>query len=294
MAEQGGPPGSAQMPADVPAALRRAAELLVAVSDTARLDAELLMAHALGMERSALLLRQRDLDVPDGFAALVNRRLAHEPVAHIMGVQPFYGLSFAVTPDVLIPRSDSETLIDAAHEALMGHPPRRILDLGTGSGALLLTALHLWPQATGLGVDRSTAALGVAQGNASALGLAERAAFKVLDWHRPGALDTLEAPFDLLLCNPPYVETGADLARQVRDYEPAGALFAGSDGLDDYRHLMPLVPPLIGNSGVAIFELGAGQYPAVAAVADAAGLLCDSRADLGGHLRALLLRSRPK
>ena len=164
-----------------------------------------------------------------------------------------------------------------------------------GIGALVYwLALHLWPQATGLGVDRSTAALGVAQGNAGALGLAERAAFKVLDWHRPEALDTLEAPFDLLLCNPPYVETGADLARQVRDYEPAGALFAGSDGMDDYRHLMPLVPPLIGNSGVAIFELGAGQYPAGAAFADAAGLLCDSRADLGGHLRALLLRSRPK
>ena len=131
-------------------AIREAAEALAAVSDTPRLDAELLMAHVLGVTRSDMLLRAITDPVPAGIAAFVVRRLRHEPVAYILGHQEFYGLNLIVTPDVLIPRGDSETLIEAARNSMAERPPARILDLGTGSGALLLAALSLWPAASGV------------------------------------------------------------------------------------------------------------------------------------------------
>lgn len=271
-------------------ALRHAALALEPVSDTPRLDAELLMAECLGIARSALLLNRMRDDAPAGFAALLARRQAHEPVAYITGRQDFWTLTLKVTPAVLIPRSDSETLIEAAVDALKDRPPRRILDLGTGSGALLLAALAQWTDAMGVGMDASTAALEIARANATALGFDTRARMLHGDWRQAGWHHTLPGPFDLILCNPPYVETDAALARQVAEHEPHSALFAGTDGLDDYGILMPALPALLADRGIAIFEIGAGQRKFVSALAMAAGFEAECKQDLAGHDRALILR----
>jgi len=275
--------------ASVAGALRDAAQALAATSDTARLDAELLMAHALGVSRSQLLLRHMQAAVPAGFAALVARRAGHEPVAYITGRQAFFGLDFAVSPAVLIPRGDSEVLVEAALE----HAARgaRVLDCGTGSGALLLAVLAGLPGATGLGIDRSAAALAVARANAAALGLADRAEMRLADWDTDGWRDGLGG-FDLILANPPYVEEAADLAPDVQGHEPAGALFAGADGLDAYRVLVPQLPALLAPGGVACVEIGASQAEAVSAIAAAAGLAASLRHDLAGRPRVLLLVRR--
>ena len=266
--------------------LRAATERLAASSPTPRLDAELLMAEALGVSRSKLLLGRMSAQTPERFAALVARRLAHEPVAYIVGRQEFYGLDLILTRDALIPRADSETLIDAARAELAGSPTR-ILDLGTGSGALLLAAMSVWPGAEGTGTDRSAAALEVARGNAARLGFAPR--WVERDWAVPDWADAL-GRFDLVLANPPYVEDGAALARSVRDHEPAGALFAGPEGLDAYRVLIPQVPGLLAEDGLAVFEIGHTQADAVAALAAAAGLAATLHRDLAGRPRALALK----
>lgn len=268
--------------------LREATAALSATSDTARLDAELLMAHALGVSRSELLLRHTGAPVPEGFAALVGRRLGHEPVAYILGEQEFRGLAFKVTPDVLIPRGDSEVLIEAALAACP--QARRVLDCGTGSGALLLAALAELPEASGVGIDRSSAALAVARDNAASLGLAERADFGVADWTAPGWADGLGGPFDLILANPPYVEDAADLAPSVHAHEPPGALFAGPEGLDDYRVLIPQLPCLLAPGGVAVVEIGHAQTEAVAGIAATAGFAVTLHRDLGNRPRGLEMR----
>jgi release factor glutamine methyltransferase len=248
-----------------------------------RLDAEVLLAHLLGCTRGELLLRgDREIDA-SAFAALVARRAAGEPVAYITGEREFWSLPLRVTPDVLIPRPDSETLVEAA---LAAGERARVLDLGTGSGALLLAVLSEWPDATGLGVDASAAALAVARGNADALGLAGRADFRLGDW---GA--GLDERFGLVLCNPPYVEEGAALAPDVRAFEPASALFAGEDGLADYRRLVPQLPELLAEGGVAVLEIGWQQAEAVSALAAEAGLVGEVRCDLAGRDRALVLRA---
>jgi release factor glutamine methyltransferase len=264
-------------------ALREAAARLDGVSDTPRLDAELLVAHALGLERSEMLLRQADLAVPEGFAAMLERRLVHEPVAYITGRQAFWDLELAVTPDVLIPRSDSETLIEMA---LDGPQPGRVMDLGTGSGALLLAALSAFPQATGVGIDASQAAMAVAEGNAERLGFDARSQWQNASWRDAGWSGEL-GRFDLILCNPPYVETDAELAPMVAGHEPHSALFAGPDGLDDYRILIPQIPALLAPGGSAIFEIGHTQADAVRDMATAAGLSTELRRDLAGKPRAL-------
>ncbi|MET0180738.1 MAG: peptide chain release factor N(5)-glutamine methyltransferase [Novosphingobium sp.] len=271
-------------------ALREAAAALAAVSDTPRLDAELLMAEALGVPRSEVLLRHLAAPPPREFAASLARRLRHEPVAHILGRQEFYGHDLIVTADVLIPRGDSETLVEAARGAFAGRaPPARVLDLGTGSGALLVAALALWPRATGIGSDRSLAALAVAAANAARLGLAGRARLLRRDWETPGWRTGL-ARFDLILANPPYVEDAAALAPQVRRFEPAGALYAGPDGLAAYRRLIPELPHLLAPGGTAVVEIGASQAGAVAALAAAAGLEAVVHRDLAGLPRALALK----
>ena len=273
------------MTASIAEALRAAAERLSATSDTARLDAELLMAHAIGVYRSDLLLRHARDPVPLDFAGLINRRAAREPVAHILGEQEFYGRPFRVSAATLIPRGDSEVLVEAA--LALSPLPARVLDLGTGSGALLLSVLAEGT-AEGVGTDRSAAALEVARENANRLGLEDRARFELRDWHEARWADDL-GQFDLVLCNPPYVESDAELDPDVRDYEPASALFAGTDGLDDYRALMPQLAGLLTPDGVVIFEIGAAQADAVTALAAAEGYAVTLRRDLAGRARALVM-----
>jgi release factor glutamine methyltransferase len=269
---------------DIRSALADAARRLGGISDTARLDAELLMAHALGVSREVMLLGRLDHPVPDAFEALLARRLSHEPIAYITGTRDFWTITLNVTPAVLIPRPDSETLIEAAIAHFAKEPPRRILDLGTGSGALLLAALSEWPDATGLGVDTSETALAVAAANARRLGLSDRAAFAPSDWGQ----DVNEV-FDVILCNPPYVENGVILATEVADYEPASALYAGEDGLDDYRRLLPQFERLMAPGAVVALEIGAAQAEAVSALALDAGLSARCFQDLAGRNRCLLL-----
>ncbi len=256
--------------------------------DTARLDAELIMAHMLGVSRNDLLLRHLDNHIDAvAYAALTARRRRGEPVAYITGQRSFWTLDLAVTPAVLIPRPDSETLVEAALDELPASRPVRVLDLGTGSGALLLAVLSERPQAWGLGVDRSESALLVARGNAVRLGFGARAAFLRGDW--ASALDTR---FDLVLCNPPYVESDAALDAGVRDHEPASALFAGADGLDDYRRLIPQLPDLLTDAGMCCLEIGWQQAAAVSAIAATAGLSATVRHDLAGRDRCLVLRKQ--
>ena len=249
------------------------------------------MAHALDLSRPDLLLRLPDLAAPPEFDVLLARRLAEEPIAYITGSQDFWDLTLDVTRDVLIPRPDSETLIEAARDALADRPPHRIADLGTGSGALLLAALRVFPAALGIGIDASAAALGVARGNASRNGLASRAAFALADWHQPGWADALGGACDLILCNPPYVESGAALPGSVARYEPAAALFAGAEGMDDYAALLPQLSSLLAPGGIAILEIGAEQWGPVQALAARVGLDAALRRDLAGKPRAVTLKA---
>lgn len=268
-------------------AIRAAAERLSAISDTARLDAEVLMAHAFGVSRSDLFLRHMRDPEPAGFAALVERRAAAEPVAYIVGNQDFFGLTLAVSPAVLIPRGDSEVLVEAALAARSD--AKRVLDCGTGSGALLLAVLANLSDATGLGVDRSPQALAVARGNAETTGLADRAEMRMADWDQADWSAGL-GQFDLILTNPPYVEETAELAPSVRAYEPSGALFAGIEGLDAYRVLIPQLPDLLAQGGAALIEIGHTQAEPVTAIARGAGFECRLHQDLGGRPRVLELQ----
>lgn len=269
---------------DVAEAIRRAAELLSETSDTARLDAELLMANALGVDRSRMLLQSMSDPAPETFHVLVERRSRYEPVAHIVGHQEFYGLEFRVTPDVLIPRGDSETLVEAALE-LAGDEGRAI-DLGTGSGALLLAFLANRAAWEGVGVDASERALAIAEKNAADLGLKARVRMLHRDWRNDGWSDDL-GQFDLILCNPPYVEETAQLDPDVRDFEPHSALFAGAEGLDDYRALAPQLGKLLAPDGVALFEIGANQGETAAQIFRESGFSVDLRHDLADRPRVL-------
>ncbi|AXJ94963.1 MULTISPECIES: peptide chain release factor N(5)-glutamine methyltransferase [unclassified Sphingomonas] len=255
-------------------------------SETPRLDAELLLAHALGIDRNALLL-DMDRDVPASFLDLVARRERHEPIAYITGTRGFWTIDLMVGPGTLVPRADSETLLVAASMHFARRAPASVLDLGTGPGTLLLAALDAWP-ARGMGIDRSDAALGYARANATALGMADRAAFVRGDWAA-----AIEARFDLVLANPPYIGTDEPLPNEVRAHEPESALFAGTDGLDDYRSLAGQLPRLIAPGGCAAVEIGHMQAAAVAALFAAHGLDSAVHRDLGGRDRCLLVTPRP-
>lgn len=228
-------------------AIAAAVSRLAGVSDTPRLDAELMMAQALGVERETMLLSHLQAQTPDTFEALVQRREGHEPVAYITGRRAFWTIEVEVGPGVLIPRPDSETLIEAALAHFGRSDPANILDLGTGPGSLLLAALDQWQGARGVGVDRSETALAFAQRNAERLGLSTRAVFRCGDWG-----EGMDGTFDLILCNPPYVEAGAELPQEVVRFEPSSALFGGVDGLEDYRKLGPQIAGLLGLSLIHI------------------------------------------
>ena len=267
-------------------ALGRATEQLSKTSDTPRLDAELLMAAALDIGRDLLLLRKPNGQAPDAFFEFIERRAKGEPVAYITGQRSFWTIDLAVGPGVLVPRPDSETLMVAAVEHFANsNGPERVLDLGTGPGTLLLAALDEWPKAIGLGIDSSTPALYYAERNAERLGMADRAAFRQGDW-----ATGLEATFNLILCNPPYVADNAEVGPGVKEYEPHEALYAGPEGLDDYRRLAPELGRLLAPGGMAAIEIGCDQAETVGALLREQGHEPAVAHDLAGRPRALLIR----
>jgi release factor glutamine methyltransferase len=254
-------------------------------SDTARLDAELLMADALHIDRDRLILSPPDRDVPKRFWSMVKRRTKGEPVAYITGRRAFWNIDLHVGPGVLVPRPDSEVLISSAIEHFEDTAgPVRILDLGTGPGTLLLAALDIWPEATGVGIDVSRRALSYFAANARRLGFEERAKFKLGNW-----AEGLTEKFDLILCNPPYVAEGAELGPGVREYEPDEALFAGQSGLEAYRALAPQLPRLLSQAGLAAIEIGYDQAAQVTGLLARDGVTAKVVHDLAGRDRALLL-----
>lgn len=267
-----------------------AADLARAGIEGGRLDARLLLGHVLG--RAVWPHEEAPLDDATlaRFRMLVDRRLAREPVSKIVGRRAFWTLDLAVTADTLDPRPDSETLIESALAAFADRdPPRRILDLGAGTGCLLLAALSEFPQATGLGIDRSEPAAAVARRNAEETGLADRAEIRCQDWSELAS----DERFDLVLSNPPYIAEAEipALEEDVRLHDPLGALVAGADGLDAYRALAPILARGLAPDGVAILELGIGQGDAVAALMASVGLLeVDRKADLAGIPRSLVLK----
>jgi release factor glutamine methyltransferase len=267
--------------------------LRAAAVESPRLEARLLLGHAMGASPEALL-RDPGAPVPpeaaSRFRASLAARLDAVPVAHILGTQGFWTLDLAVSPATLIPRPDSESLVEAALDAFPDAGAKlRVLDLGTGTGCLLLAVLAERPQAFGVGVDLVPGAAALAAGNAARNGLADRAAFLAGDWAA-----SLSGRFDLVLSNPPYIESAAiaGLMPEVARHEPRSALDGGADGLAAYRHLAAILPGLLAPGGAAVLELGAGQRRAVEALARGAGLVPSAcRMDLGGVERALVLRA---
>lgn len=268
---------------------RAGQHLRAAAIESPRLEARLLLAEAMGVEQAALL-RDPRAPVPPSAAArfgdMLRRRLAREPMAYLLGRQGFWTLELEVSPETLIPRADSEAIVEAALAALPA-PGARVLDLGTGTGCLLLAVLSEWPGAFGVGVDLAPGAAALAARNAAANGLAGRAAFLAGDW-----ATALSGRFDLVLSNPPYIESAAipRLMPEVVAHEPARALDGGTDGLEAYRRILAALPDLLTVQGCAVLELGLGQREAVSGLGKAAGLaIRGCHADLGGVERALVL-----
>ncbi|HRO00903.1 MAG TPA: peptide chain release factor N(5)-glutamine methyltransferase [Nitrobacter sp.] len=255
--------------------------------DSAALEARMLTGAVLGLDLTGLIaqgLRRLDEDDAARLDALARRRLAGEPLARILGTKEFWGLPLKLSADTLVPRADTETVVEAALGVLRAEgrtqEPLRIADLVTGSGAILLAA-------TGVGTDLSAAALGTARTNAQGVGLSARAQFLVSDYG-----DGLSGPFDLIVSNPPYIRS-ADipaLAPEVRDHDPHLALDGGLDGLDAYRRIAPQAAALLADGGLLVLEIGQGQGGAVSRLVTAAGLtvMGSVRADLAGIGRAVV------
>jgi release factor glutamine methyltransferase len=252
------------------------------------LDARLLLEAGAGASRVDIVTdprRPMSAEQVAAVDALTRRREAREPVAHIIGRKHFWTLELAVTPDVLIPRPETEVLVQAALQALAPSAPARVLDLGVGSGAILFAVLLERPLASGVGVDISAAALAVARANSNALGLTDRVELVHGDWHAQ-----FDGGFDAVLSNPPYIAS-ADieaLAPEVAQFEPRVALDGGVDGLDAFRTIIAELARLLKRGGVFAFEVGRGQADAVAALAEAGGLSVEgSRRDLAGAPRVV-------
>lgn len=282
------------MMATIAQQLKDAREMLQPVAQqNAALEARLLAAHAWGMSAEALVLHGQDTRQIAPFSALVERRMNAEPVAHILGEKHFWKSAFQVSNAVLTPRADSETMIEAL---LCFRPdtaaPLRMLDLGTGTGCLLLSALGEYPSAVGVGVDQSSAALEIAAGNAAALGLTSRCDLLQSDWCRD-----VHGRFDVVLANPPYIPTAdiGGLMADVRDYEPHAALDGGLDGLDCYRTILNVTDwsadSLAGHlnpGALVLMEVGMGQAADVAALGVVQGLRhLDTISDLAGIARVV-------
>jgi release factor glutamine methyltransferase len=270
-----------------------AAQFKSAATDSADLDARLLTGHALGLDLTGLILaaqRQVTADESARLAEFARRRLAGEPVARIIGEKEFWGLPLQLSSATLVPRPDTETVVELALELVRagGNLDRRlrIADLGTGSGAILLALLSELPAALGFGTDISQAALQTARLNATRAGLSDRATFIACDY-----ASGLTAPFDLIVSNPPYVRS-ADidgLAREVRNHDPLAALDGGADGLDAYRALIPQAAGLLAPRAALVVEAGEGQSAEIQALMTAAGLMpvIAPKADLAGIPRAV-------
>lgn len=257
------------------------------------LDARLLLEEAAGVARLDIVTdphRPLTAAQAQAYERVAARRAAREPVSHILGRKGFWTLTLTVTPDVLSPRPETELLV----EAVLGHAPAdapfTLLDLGTGSGAILLAVLAARPLAMGVGVDISAAALAVAGANAAALGLSSRAHWQRADWAAG-----LAGAFDVVVANPPYIPTGdlETLSPEVRRFDPILALDGGADGLDAYRALAGVTPGVVAPDGALVLEVGAGQAQAVTALFEAAGFRTERVIkDLAGHARTLVLRKR--
>ncbi len=264
-----------------------AQRLLRAGSASPGLDARLLIEGSVGVENADpdLLLSAEALTRLEGFAA---RRIGGEPVWRILGEREFWGLPFRLSPATLEPRPDSETIVETALAQLAGRREEelKLLDLGTGTGCLLIALLSELPQARGLGIDLSDEACRTAAGNAALNGVDGRAAFRQGSW-----TEGLTGRFDLIVSNPPYIPSMeiATLSVEVREHDPLLALDGGADGLGPYRLFASTLPPLLAPGGIIVFEIGAGQGPDVVALMRAGGLeFRGSRNDLGGHERALI------
>jgi release factor glutamine methyltransferase len=276
------------------ALMKQAGERLAAGGiETAVLDARLLFQAASGLRHDDIVA-EPDLIVPPEVAAryavFIERRCRFEPVSRILGTREFYGRSFRVTPDVLDPRADTETLIGAALGLVKGKGSLRILDLGTGSGAIVVTLLAELLGATAVASDLSAAALAVAKGNAEALGVAGRASFVQANW-----FEGIDGKFGLIVSNPPYIPLGdiAGLVPDVREFDPARALDGGPDGLEAYRRLAGDAGSHLAPQGHVVLEIGAGQENAVNNLFRAEGFDRESRHfDLSGHVRCLVF-TRP-
>jgi len=261
----------------------------------ARREARLLAGKAAGLDSATAIAhpeRKLSPEEIERLAGYARRREAREPISRILGWREFWSLRFALGPETLDPRPDSETLVAAALESarsvsITRAKPLSVVDLGTGSGCLLLALLSELPNAQGLGIDISRGALATAAANAGSLGLASRARFQWGDWG-----SGVKERFDLILCNPPYIPAGevAGLAPEVAKFDPILALSGGADGLDVYRRLSRELPPLLSQGGRAIVEIGVGQGAPVGAILAGGGLrLLGERADLAGTLRCLIL-----
>ncbi|MDD3287629.1 MAG: peptide chain release factor N(5)-glutamine methyltransferase [Alphaproteobacteria bacterium] len=256
--------------------------------DNPVLDARLLIAYALDCDRLKLLM-DVDRTLSDKeilkIETLIARRASHEPVARIFGKREFWGLNFDLNEDTLDPRADSETLIEAILR-LTQTPPSRILDLGTGSGCLLLALLSEYPQATGLGIDLAPGAVQQAKQNAKQLNLSKRAEFKVGDW-----LENISEKFDIIISNPPYIASTEipDLMPEVRNHDPLRALDGGTSGLEIYKILIPQIPKFLNPGGMIVMEVGQGQANEVISMMQQAGLTKPSKhKDLAGIERCVI------